>query len=366
MKVVQFLYPGLGGHGSVAFSLVEGDLEHRWSNAFGFVGIETLLPDYRRRCEEKGISFAEFRALERRPWNTWPRIYRWLKRTTPDVIICHGGSALIPSYLYAAGRGLRVIFVVHTPMGVWRWSEIIYSWLGMLMADSVVMLTVQLAEKVRAKLGRAYRPEKVSIIANGINTDRFCPSKPKGTQKHRTIRIGMAGRLTPIKRHDQLIRTLKVLQNLDPEREWMLTFAGDGEERLRLEDHARQVVPHAVEFTGTLDEASLRQWYRNLDVYTHASDGETQSTAILQAMACQLPIVASNAPGIPEMIREDAGILVENDNPRAWAEQIIQLVSSTKRMAALGQAARAVCVRDYGHVRMHRAYDDLIRDFSSE
>ena len=360
MKVAQFLYSGLGGHGSVAFSLIEGDAELRWSNALGFIGVEPLLDDYRRRCEAAGIPYAYFPARRGRPWSAWPPVRDWLNSTEPDAIICHGGPALPPSALHARRRGVPLIAVEHSSMAARRRAEMLYTRIAMHLADAVVVLTEELAGGLRAGLGRAYRTDKVSIIPTGINTDRFHPAK-RTDDRPSSVRIGMAGRLTPVKRNDDLIAVARELQRLRPEHGWTLSFAGDGEDRSRLEVMARELAPGVVEFAGMLDEQALADWYRSLDVYVHASTAEALSTSILQAMASELPIVASDVPGVAALLPADAGILLGNGDALAWAEEIASLVASEERMAALGRNARDLCVRQYSHRRMHEAYDELIR-----
>jgi glycosyltransferase involved in cell wall biosynthesis len=360
MKIAQFLYSGLGGHGSVAISLIEGDADRRWSNLLGFVGIEPLLDDYRRRCESSGIPYAFFQAKRGRPWSTWPAIRDWLNSMEPDAIICHGGPAVPPSVLYAHRRQVPLIVVEHTSIGARGLAEMLYTWIGMRLADSVVVLTEEFANGLRSSLGRMYRPEKVAVIPTGVNTERFHP----GAQPYSfgsSIRIGMAGRLTAIKRQDFLISVASELHRLRTDVQWTLSIAGDGEERARLETLANDLAPDAVQFTGTLHEQALSKWYRSLDVYVHASESEALSTAILQAMASELPIVASDVPGIAALLLDDTGILLDSVDPGVWAREIIRLIASKERMRALGRRGREICLREFSSVRMFEAYDALIR-----
>lgn len=65
-----------------------------------------------------------------------------------------------------------------------------------------------------------------------------------------------------------------------------------------------------MEFTGLLDQAELVDFLRETDIYVHATLGEASSTAILQAMAVGLPVVASDVSGVDTMLPEEAGRLV--------------------------------------------------------
>lgn len=357
MKVAQFLYSGLGGHGSVAISLIEGDSEHRWSSLLGFVGVEPLLDDYRHRCESTGIPYAYFQAKRGRPWSSWSAVHEWLERVEPDAIICHGGPALPPST--GRRREAPLIFVEHSSIELRRPAEKLYTRIAMRLADSVVVLTDEYANGLRRSLGRAYRPDKVAVIPTGVNTKRF-HGRARQPSRGSSIRIGMAGRLTATKRQDFLVSVARELQGQAGSR-WTLSIAGDGIERARLETLAKDLAPGTVEFTGILDEQALSEWYRSLDVYVHASNSEALSTAILQAMASELPIVASNVPGIGALLQGGSGVLFDTLDPGIWAREIARLVASKERMNALGEAARELCLRKYSNVRMFEAYDALIR-----
>lgn len=319
-----------------------------------------MLVDYRTRCEAAGIPFASFAARQGCPWATWPSVYGWLKQVRPDAIICHGGSALLPALLYGRRRRIPVLAVEHTSIPARRRVEMLYTRLAMRHADAVAVLTQELADALRVRLGRAYREDRIAIIPSGVNTERFRPASTSRTRE-RAMRIGMAGRLTAVKHHNHLIAVVGELMRLRPEVNWQLSLAGDGEERGRLEALAERLPAGSVEFTGTLDEEGLANWYRGLDVYVHASKSEALSTAILQAMASELPVVASDVPGIAALLPPNASILLENGNVRVWADAISNLIESRERMVAIGRSARELCVRHYGIRQMHLAYDELIR-----
>ena len=77
---------------------------------------------------------------------------------------------------------------------------------------------------------------------------------------------------------------------------------GDGDQKNELlKESAALQLTDRVEFTGMLAENELIDLMRSLDIYVHASMGETMSTAIMQAMASGKPIVASDVPGIKNM-----------------------------------------------------------------
>lgn len=362
MKVAQILYSGVGGHGSVVFSLVAGDGQKRWSNVLGFLGIEPLLPEYRSRCEQAGLPYRYFPARAGRPWSQWRAIRGWLAAERPDAIINHSATAFVPCVLHAAARRTLLVHVEHTPIATKSRQEWLASRLAMLTADRVVMLTPDYERLSRKRLGRWMPRDKVTIIPNGIDLDRFAPTVPRPGAGPK-LRVGMAARFSNAKRQDLLVEVVRTLQRDDPRVEWQLTLAGEGEERERVEALA-QLTPAHVDFAGLLDEDGLIKWFQSLDIYAHASDGETLSTSILQAMACQLPIVASDVEGIRNLLAPNKGVLAPNEDIGRWRDAILAFYSRPDQAARTAEAARAVMLERYSAAVMHRRYHQLLRELS--
>ncbi|WP_296908755.1 hypothetical protein, partial [Polaromonas sp.] len=109
--MTQVLYSGLGGHASVAFSLLAGDIEGQWQPALLFVGIEPLAPGYRQLCELLELPFECIQSRQGQPWCTWPAIYLALRRQRPDVVVLHSVSSLLPVALYCFTHRKRLVDV---------------------------------------------------------------------------------------------------------------------------------------------------------------------------------------------------------------------------------------------------------------
>lgn len=358
MKVAQILYSGLGGHGSVVFSLVEAG-GARWSHALGFLGIEPLLAEYRSRCEENGIAWRYFRAEAGRPRAQWGAVYRWLDAERPDAIVNHSATAIPPCAAYARLRRIPFIHVEHTAVAAKSRQEWLASRMAMVLADRVVMLTEQYRELSAERLGRWMRPGKVTIIPNGLDTDRWRPAW-RANADAGTVRIGMAARFSPGKRFDLLIRAVAALAASDPARRWRLTIAGDGPTRPEVAAIAERTAPGLVTFAGLLDEEALIEWMQSLDIYVHASAGETLSTALLQAMACEVPIVASRVNGIVELVAPDRGLLAANGELGQWTAALARLAGDAALQEQLTGAARALVEHEYRAEQMFASYNALV------
>jgi glycosyltransferase involved in cell wall biosynthesis len=232
----------------------------------------------------------------------------------------------------------------------WMWLT-----LTMLFADRVIFLTDNFREEVRKTLGSVYSPKKISIINNGIDLNFFKPLEKLSTK---TIVLGMQSRIVPIKDHATLLQAVAVLQLQHPEITIQLKIAGDGDSIKELQLLAKQLqIEKKVLFTGMLNEINLVNFMRSLDIYIHASYGETMSTSIMQAMACKLPIIGSDVPGISNMIENNkTGILVPVKNQVALAKAITDIIHNPIRAAAMKEAAFDFAVLNYSNKTMFAKY----------
>ena len=97
-----------------------------------------------------------------------------------------------------------------------------------------------------------------------------------------------------------------------------------------------------IEIVGTPfvdDPELLARYYRAADVYVHAARADNLPLAIIEAMACGTPVVATNVGGIPEIVDDGVtGVLVEPENAPAFAEAILALLADEPRRAAFSRA----------------------------
>jgi glycosyltransferase involved in cell wall biosynthesis len=362
MKVAQLLYAGLGGHGSVAFSLLDADKKQEWMPVMGFLGIEPLLPVYAKICNESGIAYKYFPAISGKPWKTWRGVASWMKQSCPDAVILHSPTLLLPCLWYSKRYGVPLIIVEHQANALKRRTDWAVSCLGMLLADGVVLLTPDYKTEMKKRLSIFYREQNIRIIPNGINTELFVPHF-RSSEHARGVRLGMAARFTHTKRQDVLVNMMEDLQRRMPEIDWQLSLAGDGENR---ENIVRLIevkgMGESVELTGQLNERELITWYQSLNIYLLASDGETMNTSLIQAMATGLPIVASDVPGISNFVdrEEQFGLLVQAQSPQGFADAVLELVENPLLCKRMEVAGRFLVKKSYSHDKMFADYRELL------
>lgn len=365
IKIAQILYSGLGGHGSVAFSLLDSLKEKNFSFLLGFLGIEPLLDAYKERCKKQKIKGKYFKAIAGFPFYSWPKITLWLYKERPNIIILHSVSAVIPIIIYTKITKTPLIFVEHQANSLKKKSAWKISKIGMKFADKIIYLTEAYKQEMQKTLSESFVAEKIFVIPNGIDTQRFTPSK-NSILENKKIKIGMAARFTSMRCQDLLVECIKQLKEDYPDFDWHLTLAGDGE---TFKDIAKLIqdknLQDNITLTGNLNEQELITWFQKLDIYVHATKGETLSTSMLQAMACGLPLVASEVPGVTNLISnsENFGILVHEQTASAFSKKIGELANNKEKAKKMAKTARNIAIENYSIESMTSKYLELIKDF---
>lgn len=186
--------------------------------------------------------------------------------------------------------------------------------------------------------------EKIIRLYNGIDLNFFETSKePRKTDPLQIISVG---RLVPKKGFDHLLNALAMLkaENLN----FRTTLIGDGEEKERLQQQCQQLgLEEHVEFTGALPIEEVRRKCADSSMMVLAcvpdTDGNMDAlpTVLLEALALDLPIVTTTLTGCPEIVGDDAGVLVEPANPEALASSIRTLADKIREGQINQGTARA-------------------------
>jgi len=196
-------------------------------------------------------------------------------------------------------------------------------------------------------ISQGFDENKVTVVSNPIDVSRY--ERPKGyVPKMRkksgtpeeTFVILAAGRFVDWKGFDVLIKACADLAKFFDFRLWL---AGDGPERKDLEDLAlRLAVRDITTFWGFIEDVRPLMWEADLFVLPSKSP-EPFGIVALEAMACGLPIVATNAGGVLDFVNESCGWLTRPNDPDGLAAVIKEALScdgtrTTKAIAAKEKA----------------------------
>lgn len=353
MKIVNVHYTGFGGVAGVVHGLVTAPGAEACEWVMAYYGVAPLDSSHAAFCENQGFEYAVFQPRPQNPWAAWHKLASWLIREKPSAIICHSSTAIPPCSWASRSMHIPLIAVEHTPNEVKSKTEWLGSLAAMLLADRVVLLTDTYKELLAAHLGPAYNRSKVSVISNGVSVNAYYPSSNTSS---RTLRAGMAARMSATKRHDLLI-------DISHELGLVLELAGDGECMPSLVEKVNAQAVSNVSFFGLISEAEMPTWLRSLDLYLHASSGETFSMSILQAMATGLPIIASDISGMDEIIGNDGecGLLVPN-TVDAWRNAVLRLIKNPVLRRQMGAAARKRALSLFSSQMMLKSYLDVCHE----
>lgn len=362
MKILHVLYSGLGGHGNVFFSSVKADTENEFEYEALFNGIEGLRTEYVEKCNEYNIEWSFIKKKPGIDLKYYKSLLRIIKKSNAEIIFLHSSAYILPAKLASLlSRQKKKIIIRETQANnlktkkEWLWLSISFLW-----ADKIIFLSEAYKSEIKRKLNRFFSEKKITIIPNGIDLNAFNPA-PKINND--TFVIGMQSRIVKIKDHETLLKAFAQVKNnkIHKGKNLKLKIAGEGETKIELQRLAITLeIIDAVEFTGMLDEFKLIGFLQSLNLYIHASFGETMSTAIMQAMACGLPIIASNVPGINNMIIDNnTGILVPVQNEQLMAKAIINILNDNSFADELGENAYAFAKQNYSNLTMFKKYKEL-------
>ncbi len=146
------------------------------------------------------------------------------------------------------------------------------------------------------------------------------------------------GSLTPEKDHLTLIQAASRLVQDLPDLHWIIV--GEGPMKERLQQRSRELgVEDRMHLVGGLEDP--HQALAEADVFVLSSISEGFGSSVLAAMARGVPVVATRVGGVPDLLVNGSGMLVEPQNPEALAASVRLVLSDAVLRKSLAQKARA-------------------------
>jgi colanic acid/amylovoran biosynthesis glycosyltransferase len=192
--------------------------------------------------------------------------------------------------------------------------------------------------------------EHVHRVFCGINLMRFAP-RPDPPGEDGPLHVLCVAAMFRRKGHRVLLEAMADLRERGVAAR--LTLVGDGPERASLERLAGELglgAEGTVEFTGALDNECVAELYRAVDAFCLPSFSEGVPTVLMEAMACELPVVACRIAGTPELVEDGvSGLLVHPARADLLAGALARLAGDRELRERLGRAGRA---------RVQEAFDE--------
>ena len=177
--------------------------------------------------------------------------------------------------------------------------------------------------------------DKVEIIPNAIRVQEFLPGKDAGARDGIVL---YAGRLVEYKGLPILIRAMKNIRA-------KLVVLGEGEDRFRFEKLAKKIDVR-IEFRGKVSDNELKDWMRKARVLVLLAQSRLEAFGIvlLEAMACNTPVIASNIPGVGEIAR-NGGLVFEDEEE--LVQNITRILEDDALATKLGRRGRSNVEQNY-------------------
>jgi len=195
---------------------------------------------------------------------------------------------------------------------------------------------VACSEGLKQRALRFLPDVSIDVIPNGVDLARFSPDEnPKSSD---VLRLLTVGRLSFTKRVEILIDAVEILHKEGCKVHFTVVGGGQFEQMLK-QIVADRNLGDIIEIAGRLDSEKMPQVYRQNDIFISASMQEGMSNAMLEAMACGLPIVTTRCEGVQELVA-DNGIVVERAQAEEIAEAIRKLATDQQSYRQMSCASR--------------------------
>jgi len=188
--------------------------------------------------------------------------------------------------------------------------------------------------------------QKIEIINNGVDTNKFVPSKKNINKK---LSLISTGRLIERKGYQYLIPAIK---DLDVK----LQLIGDGSLKSKLKEMARGI---EVEFLGQQEQSKLIKYLQDADIFILPSLNEGMSNSLLEAMACGLPIITTNTGDSKKLI-DGNGFLVKKENSESLKETIVSYLGNKELIVKHGKKSREIA-KTMSWQKASEKYSEAIR-----
>lgn len=202
-------------------------------------------------------------------------------------------------------------------------------------ADRAVVTTPQMREYVAREHG--VPPERIAVLPNYVNTDRFRPLPEIVPEAGRVLFVGT---FNSAKNLPALLGAIALLPQAH------LVLVGDGPLRPELEARAAALGAR-VTFAGRVSNERLPEEIARAEVFVLPSLYEGHPKALIEALACGAAVVGTDVDGIRDVLQHEETGLLCSPTPEGIADALQRLLSDPPLRARLGRSAREFAVSEY-------------------
>ena len=212
--------------------------------------------------------------------------------------------------------------------------------------------------------------QKLRVLYNGVDTNRFAPQPAEGLQVRRQlcipedrIVVGSVGRLVAIKDHGTLLRAAESV--IQQGKNLHVLLVGNGPELPKLQSYVKNSSALNLRCTFTGASEDVPALMRVMDIFVLPSLSEGMSNTLLESMGSGLAVLASHAGGNPEVVEDGcSGRLFPPGSESTLSAMLANLVDDPVLRRTLGAAARERAVQKFSLAAMIQSYRDLYNELA--
>jgi len=270
----------------------------------------------------------------------------------PDIIHVNsskaGGIVGLAGWAYKmlSGKKISLIFTAHG----WAFNENrsksqinlikFFSKLTALFYDKIICVSEY--DQKTAIRNKICKKNKLTVIHNGIDIEKISFLTKEKAQKKLIGKVSpfIIGTIAEYTKNKGLIYLLKAIKNIkDQEIDIILIGSGENPDKEKLKSFIKKYNLKNINFIEFIDNAA--SYLKSFDIFILPSLKEGLPYTILEAMAAEIPIIATDVGGIPEIIKNDInGILIKPKNPKLIKEKILHLINNPEISKDLSQKAK--------------------------
>lgn len=351
----------------------------RWVNAMADIGHEvSLLTIHHSEMDEVDERVAVYKLKVKNKFGYYLNFLEAkciIKKIKPDIVNVH----------YASGYGTlgRLLNFKPTLLSVWGSDVYLYPYQSKL-NERTLKKNLHSADQI-ASTSRAMKVQtelfitpRIPIAVTPFGIDLNCFKPDRNIQSNEIV-IGTVKRLENIYGIDILIRAVSKLKKrlhnegkLELGEKVRLKIVGEGSELQSLMQLAKdEKINEITKFVGAVANIEVPNYLNQFDVYCAFSRSESFGVAVLEASACEVPVVVSGVGGLPEVVKDgETGFIVNHENLTEIVEKLYLLVTDKEKRIEMGRRALDFVSEHYDWdknvTHMERVYDKLIKRQNKE
>ena len=369
MNIGITVFPTYGGSGIVGSELGRELSERGHTVHFISYALPTRLCRLDERLQFHQVDLFDYPLFEFPPYDLAlaSKIFEVAQNHQLDVLhmhyaIPHATAAFLAREMLKSERYLPFVTTLHgtdiTLVGS-RSSFLPITRFSINQSDAVTAISHYLAQETCRIFGHC----GVEVIPNFINAEEYkrCenPALSANLAPNGEKLIMHVSNFRPVKRIGDCIHTLAHIRRLKGDLRVRLIMCGDGPEREGAERLAGEYgLSEHVLFAGQVPD--IANYLSAADLLLVPSETESFGLAALEAMACEVPVIATRTGGLPEVIRDgETGYLVELGDTQSMGERAIELLTDEKKRQEMGARGRRWAVDQFNTERVIPQYEQL-------